>query len=83
MKGKIRNEVPFYCTEKLYDEAVDVFFRLVDNSISDEVLLKLNDENRGSIITIIHVIMYNLDMEGIQVPQGLEPNLKRFISDLR
>ncbi len=83
MKSKIRNEVPFYCTEKLYDQAVDVFFNLVDNSISEADLLNLEISNWGEIITIIQVIMYNLDMKGIQVPQGLEPNLKRFISDLR
>ncbi|MGM8216806.1 hypothetical protein ACLIA0_14815 [Bacillaceae bacterium W0354] len=82
MKRKVCNEVPFYCSESLYEQAKKIFLRLVDNSISEEEILKLSGANYGMIVTIIHVMMYNLNMETIQVPQGLEPNLKKFISDL-
>lgn len=83
IKQKVCNEVPFYCSEKLFEEAKNLFLRLVDNSISEEDLLQLSGNDFGVIITIIHVIMYNLDIDPIQVPQGLEPNLKKFISNLQ
>lgn len=82
IKRKVCNEVPFYCSENLYDKAKEIFLTIVDNSISEGDILHPSIENYGMIVTIIHVMMYNLDMEVPQVPQGLEPNLKRFIRDL-
>lgn len=82
IKSKIRNEVPFYCSDDLYEQASTLFLQLVDNSITEEQLMKFSDENAGALVTIIHTIMYNLNMESIHVPQGLEPNLKKFISNL-
>lgn len=83
IKEKICHEVPFYCPKELYDKAKEYLLQLVDNSISEDELLQLSGENFGSIITIIHVMMYNLDMEPIHIPQRLEPNLKKFISELQ
>lgn len=82
IKQNVCNEVPFYCSEDLFEEAKNVFLRLVDNSIFEADLLHLGGNNFDAIITIIHVIMYNLDMEPFQVPHGIEPNLKKFISTL-
>lgn len=82
IKRKVSNEVPFYCSESLYEQAKKIFLRLVDNSISEEEIIPLSGANYGMIVTIIHVMMYNLNIETNQVPQGLEPNLKKFISDL-
>lgn len=83
IKSKVRNEVPFYCSEDQYEQAKEILLNLVDNSNSEEEIGRLVSENRGVIVTIIYVIMYNLDIEVIQVPQGIEPNLHKFISDLR
>lgn len=82
IKQKVCNEVPFYCSDQLYERAKNYFFQLVDNSVSEDELFKFNDVDLSSIITIIHVIMYNLNMGPIQVPQGIEPNLKKFITTL-
>lgn len=82
VKQKVCNEVPFYCPDDLFEKARTIFFKLVDNSISEADILHLSGKQFGAIITILHVMMYILNMEPIQVPQGIEPNLKKFIASL-
>lgn len=82
MKSKVQKETPFHCSDELYNDATNTFIQLVDNSITEEKLLKQN-KNNGSIVTIIHIIMYNLNIESFYDIHGLEPNLMKFITDYR
>lgn len=80
MKSKVQQEVPFHCSDELYEKAKNTFIQLVDNSISKESLMKQN-KNNGPIITIIHIIMYNLNIGSLHSVVGLESNLMKFIAD--
>jgi|SRR5690625_4689815 len=80
MKFKVKKELPFYCSDSLYKKAKDILLLIVDNSINIDNLAESIPNNFGAIVTIIHVIMYNLGIGSLHEIQGLEPNLKKFIS---
>lgn len=79
MKFKIMKELPFYCSEEMYEEAKMFLFQAVDNSITFEEIKKRASENYGAIVTIINVLMYNINVELSHDLAGIEPNLKKFI----
>lgn len=83
IKSKVCNEVPFHCPDQMFEHAKTIFLQLVDNSISEDELIDRCGNQFGAIVTILNVMLYNLDMEPIIVPQGLEPHLKKFIASLR
>lgn len=82
IKDKVCDQLPFHCSPELYNRAKEYFFKLVDNSEDKDILMEEIISESGAIFTILFVFMYNLGMEPIQAPQGLEPNLKRFIASL-
>lgn len=79
MKFKIMKELPFYCSEEMYEEAKVYLFQAVDNSISIAEIRERTGKNYGAVVTIINVLMYNLNVEFMHDLVGIEPNLKKFI----
>lgn len=83
MKFKVMKELPFYCSENMYKQAKSLLFSLVDNSVSMKEIKVQTGKNYGAVVTIINVLMYNLNVEFTHDLAGVEPNLKMFIESYK
>lgn len=83
MKYKVINELPFHCSEKMYGQAKEIFLDCVDNFNFVDRIKDLSPNNFELLVTIIHAILYNLNIGSNLDIQGLEPNLKKFMTDYR
>jgi len=83
MKYKVINELPFHCSEEMYEEAKEIFLEYVDNFNFIDRLQDLSTGKFELLVTIIHVILYNLNIGSDLDIQGLKPNLKKFIMNYR
>lgn len=83
MKFKVMKELPFYCTEEFYEEGKNLLFRLVDNSLEFQELMTNEEKNLSALVTIIHLMLYNLNVEFMHDLEGIEPNLRKFIQSYK
>ncbi|WP_106494553.1 hypothetical protein [Lentibacillus sp. Marseille-P4043] len=83
MKYKVINELPFHCSEEIYDQAKEILLDCVDNFNFMDSLKDLSTNDFELLVTIIHVILYNLNIGSNIDIQGLKPNLRKFMMSYR
>ncbi|MBD8069859.1 hypothetical protein [Bacillus sp. PS06] len=79
IKRKVMQELPFYCDDELYNQALNILLQYVDNLSMKDENLKFSTDINQQLKTILFVLTKHLEINLNLDLTGLPDNIKAYI----